>query len=161
MAASWHWISDWSILCCRTMKAVKSVPAQRMSLKSGRELRNRNQHKWCSATCQRRITMEISMSMMAFGINCWIWVFPKIRLPIFIMQPAKRRRRNCSAKSAAAKSECWLAQRRKWVPVRMSRKSLSPCTMSIARGDRPIYSSAKAALSVRAMRTRKLRFTPM
>ena len=27
-------------------------------------------------------------------------------VPIFIMQPAKRRRRNCSAKSAAAKSEC-------------------------------------------------------
>lgn len=40
-------------------------------------------------------------------------------------------------------------------------KKLSPCTMSIARGDRLIYSSAKAALSVRAMRTRKLRFTPM
>ena len=54
-------------LCCQTMRMAKSVPVQRMYLKSGRKLRNRNQHKWCSATCQRRITMEISMSMMHSG----------------------------------------------------------------------------------------------
>ena len=107
-----------------------------------------------ATSAHRRMTAH-SASMTTFARSCWNWAFPKMRLPSSTTPRAKLRRKTCSARCEAVRCvSCWAAPS-VWEQAPTASKSSSPCTISTARGVRPICSSGRGVSSARATKTRR------
>ncbi len=93
---------------------------------------------------------EILRKLTARGI-------PRRRSPPSATPTATPRNEPSSTRSAAARSGCCWAARRRWAPAPTSRNAWRRCTTSTPPGSRPRSNSARAASSARATTTRKWR----
>lgn len=107
-----------------------------------------------ATSAHRRMTAH-SVFMMIFARNCWNWAFPKTRSPSSTTPRARYRRKICLVKSEVVRCvSCWAAPS-VWEQAPTASKSSSPCTISTARGVRPICSSGRGVSSARATKTRR------
>jgi hypothetical protein len=85
--------------------------------------------------------------------------FRLMRLPIFIPQALKHRKKRCSGRFVPVRSASCLALPKRWVPVQMYRENWLHSPTLTVRGDRAIFSNVKEESFVRETKTRRWIYT--
>ena len=139
------------MICCPTLRTVKSMLVSITSTVYGKKMPIRNRHSLCSVTSPlRRMTVRFRC-ITTSERNLSREAFPKAKLNLYTRQIPTSRRKNCSKRPVRARSEYCSVLLKRWVPAQMFRTDLSHFTMWIVRGDRRIWSSVPVELFVKAI----------